>query len=92
MATITVSLPKKTVSEMDRAAKLDGFASRSEFIRNLLRKHFSPDVKFEAFSRRSLAEIKRDLSLSGKYDQQFINSVIKGLEKSSVYESKTSKS
>ncbi|MEA3355612.1 MAG: ribbon-helix-helix domain-containing protein [Patescibacteria group bacterium] len=92
MTTITISLPDQTANQIDKSVKLGNFASRSEFIRNLIRRYFFPEVRFESFTPQPLAEIKKDLSLSGKYNQKFITSVIKGLEKSSAYENKTAKS
>jgi len=90
MSTITISLPQQIATEVDQATKAGGFATRSEFIRNLIRGYFYPSAKFEEFTPRPLSEIKKDLALSGKYSQKFINSVVKGLEKSSVYGNKTS--
>lgn len=91
MTTITISLPDQVATQIDKSVKLGGFASRSEFIRNLVRRYFFPEVRFESFTPRPLAEIKKDLSLSGRYNQKFITSVVRGLGKSSAYENQTAK-
>jgi len=41
--------------------------------------------KLEVFKLRPLTEIKKGLSATGKYNQKFINSVIKGLKESKAY-------
>jgi len=50
-----------------------------------------PETKFEVFQARPLTEIKAGLLSTGKYNQKFIDSVIKGLKNSSVYGNKTLK-
>lgn len=86
MATVTISLPNQIAKRVDVEAKNQGFATRSEFIRTLLRKYFAGnDVQFEKFTTQPLEEIKLELAKSGKYSQQFIESVTKGLSKSSKY-------
>jgi Arc/MetJ-type ribon-helix-helix transcriptional regulator len=84
MATLTISLPNQLAQQIDQATKAGGFATRSEFFRALLRKHFS-SPEFEVFTPRPLSEIKANLKKTGKYNQKFIDSVIKGLAESSVY-------
>ncbi len=94
MATVTISLPNQIAEKVDAEAKKQGFSTRSEFIRSLLRKYFSPateELKFEPFVPRPLEEIEKDLRDTGKYNEKFIKSVIKGLrENSSFYEGKNS--
>jgi hypothetical protein len=92
MTTITISLPNQIATQIDKATKLGGFASRSEFIRSLLRRYFFPEIKLETFTPQPLSQVKKDLALTGKYNQKFINSVVKGLEKSSAYGNQTAKS
>ena len=89
MATITISLPDQIATKVDQVTLLEGFATRSEFIRNLIRHYLFPENKFQMFKPRPLEEIKSGLVATGKYNQKFINSVIKGLEKSSFYGDKT---
>lgn len=89
MSTITISLPTQIAKKVDSEAKKQGFATRSEFVRSLLRKYFSPvteELKFEPFIPRPLDEIRADFEKTGKYNKKFIDSVIKGLSKSSFYE------
>ncbi|MBI2330079.1 ribbon-helix-helix protein, CopG family [Candidatus Daviesbacteria bacterium] len=94
MSTITISLPVQIAKKVDTEAKKQGFASRSEFIRSLLRKYFSfnkEELKFEPFVPRPLAEIETELRQTGKYNEKFIRSVIRGLrDNSSFYAHKTS--
>ena len=96
MATVTISLPDQIAKKVDAEAKNQGFSTRSEFVRSLLRKYFYPaaeELKFEPFIPRPLEEIEEELRSTGKYNEKFIKSVIKGLrENSSYYASKTSQS
>lgn len=62
-----------------------GFSTRSEFLRNLLRRYFSGQRQFEAFTPKPLEEIKFELAKTGKYSEKFIESVANGLSKSSLY-------
>ncbi len=88
MATVTISLPDQIAKKVDEEAKKQGFSTRSEFVRSLLRKYFTvEELKFEVFDPRSIDEIKLDLAKTGKYNQEFIESVTKGLSKSSIYDS-----
>lgn len=89
MTTLTISLPDQIAAVVDHASKTGGFASRSEFIRSLIRRHFKTQLRFSAFELRPLSQIKKDLALTGKYNQQFIDSVVSGLKKSSAYAHKT---
>lgn len=91
MSTITISLPAQIAKKVDSEAQKHGFATRSEFIRSLLRKYFgSEELTFEPFVPRPLEEIEEKLRNTGKYNEKFIKSVIRGLkENSSFYESKT---
>lgn len=85
MATVTISLPETTAQKLDKETRLKGYATRSEFIRSLLRQYFSGEFNLEPFAPKPLEEIKLELAKTGKYSQEFIESVIKGLSKSSVY-------
>ncbi len=88
MATVTISLPDQIAKKVDEEAKKQGLSTRSEFVRSLLRKYFTvEELKFEVFDPRSIDEIKLDLAKTGKYNQEFIESVTKGLSKSSIYDS-----
>lgn len=94
MAIVTISLPDKIAEKVDAETKHMGFSTRSEFIRSLLRKYFATSTEFELeeFEQVPLEQLKLELAQTGKYSEAFINSVIKGFERSSLYESKTSKS
>jgi len=86
MTTFTISLPDHVAEKIDATVRL-GFATRSEFFRDVLRKYFSRELTFEPFTKKPLEEIEKDLTKTGKYNKAFIKSVIKGLEKSSIYAS-----
>lgn len=86
MATMTISLPDSIAKRVDEETARQGFATRSEFIRALLRKYFGGELTFEVYKKRPLKEIKLDLARTGKYNQAFIESVVSGLAKSSAYE------
>ena len=86
MATVTISLPDQIAKKVDTETKNQGFSTRSEFVRSLIRKYFaSEELKFEVFDPLPVNEIKLELAKTGKYNQEFIESVIKGLSKSSKY-------
>lgn len=87
MTTLTISLPKQIASKIDMEARRRGFATRSEFIRSLLRIYFTEEeLQFEVFKKKSIDEIKLELARTGKYNQEFIESIAKGLAKSSAYD------
>lgn len=93
MTTVTISLPSQIAKKVDDETKSHGFATRSEFMRTLLREYFAKEeLELEEFEPVPLEQLKLELAQTGRYNEKFINSVIKGLERSSVYESKTSKS
>ena len=88
MTTVTISLPDQIAQKVDSEARQQGFATRSEYIRNLLRKHFTEEAKFEfeEFEPIPLEQLRLELARTGKYSEEFIDSVIKGFAKSSLYE------
>ncbi|MBI5613763.1 ribbon-helix-helix protein, CopG family [Candidatus Gottesmanbacteria bacterium] len=92
MSTFTISLPTQVAREVDTETQKQGFATRSEFIRALIRRYFSKELQFETFSPRSLPDIQKDLEKTEKYSDVFIKSIISGLKKSSVYEHQTTSS
>lgn len=85
MSTITISLPDAVTQQVDREVVRGGFATRSEFFRDLIRRYITHEVVFESFEAKPLKEIESDLQKTGKYSDQFIKSVVNGLEKSSAY-------
>ena len=95
MTTVTISLPDQIAEKADLEARRQGFATRSEFVRSLIRKHFadSEELKFEPFTPKPLQEVEKELRATGKYNEKFIKSVVRGLaENSSFYADKASKS
>lgn len=92
MSTITISLPSQITKRVDSEAKKLGFATRSEFIRSLLRRYFGyGGFTFDPFTPRPLEEIEKGLRKTGKYNEKFIKSVVRGLKNnSSFYEDKSS--
>lgn len=86
MATLSISLPAQFISQIDTEAKNQG-ATRSEFFRGLLRKYFTKEIEFKPFVKVPLNQIEDELRESGKYNDKFIKSVVKGFSKSSYYAS-----
>lgn len=94
MYTINISLPKQLYQRVDSLIKEEGFASRSEFFRTLIRVYTAlkgEKLELLEFSSKSIKRIEKGLQNTGKYNQKFIKSVVSGLKKSSVYENKTVK-
>lgn len=87
MTTVTISLPDTVARQLDKETSQKGYATRSEFIRTLLRRYFSGEEELKVFSQKSIEEIKLELAKTGKYNQKFIESVTAGLLKSSPYAS-----
>lgn len=85
MSTLSISLPYQIIKQVDSETKKHGFATRSEFIRALLRRYFSKNVEFDVFEPKPIDEIKLELAKTGKYSEKFIDSITKGLSKSSLY-------
>ncbi len=85
MATMTISLPNQIAERVDLEAQEKGFATRSEFIRSLLRRYFTGELEFEEFNSVPLEKLRADLAKTGKYSEKFIESVTQGLTKSSHY-------
>lgn len=95
MSTITISLPNQIAKKVDSEAKKHGFATRSEFIRSLLRRYFTGEAEkgllFQEYQPKSLSQVRAAFENTGKYNKQFIDSLIEGLSEASVYAHKTSK-
>lgn len=91
MRTINISLPDSLAQQLDAATAVRGFASRSEFLRDLLRKYLEgkETAKFPlpivVYRKQPLDKVRRDMEASGKFNKKFVGSVIKGLARSSVY-------
>ncbi len=97
MRTINISLPDSLAQQLDAAATVRGFASRSEFLRDLLRKYLEgkSEAKFPlpivVYKKQPIDNVRRDMEASGKYNKKFVDSVVRGLARSSVYAGKTAK-
>jgi len=85
MTTITISLPNAFARQIDHETVAGGFATRSEFVRALLRRYFTRELELEVFNPQPIANVKLKLAATGKYSQKFIKSVTQGLTKSSPY-------
>jgi hypothetical protein len=93
METLNISLPKKLSAKVDEIVEKEGYVSRSEFFRTLLRLYFQlvrAKMKpllpfFVPFKKQPLSKIKRELERTGLYKKDFIESVVSGLSKSSFY-------
>lgn len=93
MQTINISLPRNLSLIVNKIIEREGYASKSEFFRTLLRlylqltrtetKTFLPF--FVPFKKQPLSKVKRQLEKTGLYKKDFIESVISGLSKSSLY-------
>ncbi len=92
MTTVTISLPDQIAKKVDTEAKSQGFATRSEFVRTVLRKYFSKqeDFEFKEFEPIPLEQLRLELTQTGKYNKKFIDSLIEGFRHSSIYENKAS--
>lgn len=87
MSTITISLPSQITRQIDSEVKKEGFSTRSEFIRSLIRKYLVKDqLELEEFQVIPLNQLKTELAQTNRYSEEFINSIVKGFEKSSIYE------
>ena len=79
MTTFTISLPDTVAQQIDKTVRL-GFATRSEFFRDVLRRYFSQELTLEPFNKKPLEEIEKDLIKTGKYNKAFIKSIMDGLK------------
>ena len=85
MATLTISLPTTVVKQVDAELRQKKFSTRSEFFRDLLRKYFSGELRFERYEFKPLEQVRLELARSGRYSEKFIESVVSGLAKLSGY-------
>lgn len=89
MRTINFSVPESLSNKIDELLEREDYASRSELLRTALRIFLILEEKSDvpllsSFVRRPLEEIKQGLASAG-YKPEFIESVVEGLRKSSVY-------
>jgi Arc/MetJ-type ribon-helix-helix transcriptional regulator len=94
MRTINISLPESLAQLVSQEVRRGGFASVSEYIRNLIRRQLVEKESSElplpliVYKKRPLEEVRKDLEATGKYNKKFIDSLIRGLARSSVYAGK----
>lgn len=90
MTTINVSLPESLAEKVELLLAQKEYASRSEVIRTALRVFFTLEAREETvellpFVKRPLNEVKAELLEAGQ-KPEFVESVVSGLKKSSVYQ------
>lgn len=86
---MNISVPPKMAQQINRLSRQRGYASRSELVRDLLREKLEEEAAaFEVFEKLPLAEVRKEFEKTGRYNKQFIESVITGLKQSSVYASR----
>ena len=91
MKTINISITSEQYSEIEKFTNELGFANRSEFMRSLLRlfikkpEVLSVETELMPFKKRPLSEIEKRLRKTGRYNEKFIQSVMDGLRRSSIY-------
>jgi len=91
MYTINISLPKSLHQRVDQLIEEEGYASRSEFFRTLIRIYTAlrgEKLELLEFIPKPLSEIRNELRKTKKYNEGFINNIISGLKKSSIYANK----
>ena len=84
MATVTISLPKAIAEKVDNETREKGFATRSEFIRSLIRRYFGGEEKVIRLSEKAekrYAKMDEDFR-TGKnvYHAKDVDDLIRQLE------------
>lgn len=100
MQTLNISLPEKLSLKVDEVVEEEGYASRSEFFRTLLRLYLQlVEAKpkrvlpfLVPFRKQPLSKVKKEMEATGLYKKEFVKSVISGLSQSSLYANQTPKS
>lgn len=98
MQTLNISLPQQLSCQVDQIVDREGYASRSEFFRTLLRFYLSLtaqnkkklEINFLPFKKQPLNIVEEKL-MKTDYNQKFVRSIVKGLKKSSLYANKALK-
>lgn len=85
MTTFTISIPDRMAIQIDAVSTARGFATRSEFFRDVIRRYLTKEIALETYTPKPIEEVEKDLTKTGKYNKAFIDSVISGLKKSSAY-------
>lgn len=91
METVNISLPKNLSSKVEAIITQEGYASKSEFFRTLIRLYLQLTATASTtpfllpFKKRPLSQIETELKNTGFYKKEFVDSVVTGLTKSSLY-------
>ena len=94
MKTINISLPETMADHVEAAVTSGAYASKSEFFRMLLRGYLAPkqtttnpkeSLIMDSYQSPPVSEVEDSLRATGKYNDEFIQSVVAGLKKSSAY-------
>ncbi|MCH7730756.1 ribbon-helix-helix protein, CopG family [Patescibacteria group bacterium] len=88
MQTINISLPERLANKIDQVVSREGYSSRSEFVRALLRFYLATkeeEMTLLPFRKVPLGKVEKSLKKTGRYKDEFIKSVVKGLSRSSLY-------
>jgi len=89
MRAISVTLPENLVQQTEALIDQGEYTSHSEVLRTALRFLFAIEEKaipleLFQFSKRPLDEVRKELK-GADHKSEFVESVVKGLRKSSVY-------
>ena len=92
MQTLNISITKNQFNLINQLIAEWGFANRSEFFRALLRalvkpEIFSAPIRFQTPPTKSAGKIMAGFRQAGKYNQKFLDSLEKGLTKSTYFNS-----
>jgi len=85
MATVTISLPKEVAEKIDTETREKGFATRSEFIRSLIRRYFGGEkeeiIHLSPAAEKRYAKMDEDFR-TGKnvYEAKDVDDLIRQLE------------
>lgn len=86
MKTVNISLPDELIETLEQKRQQAGFDSRAKFIQEILKRELKQDqVAFMPFIKQPIEKIALELTLTGKYSEKFIKSLLSGLKKSSMY-------
>lgn len=89
--TVNISLPKQLADQIDQEVARGQYISRSEFFRTLVRfyttltKKRTVPIEFFEFKKRPRKEIKEGLLATGKYSKKFVEEIVAGLKRESLY-------
>ena len=92
MQTLSISVTKEQYSLVNQLVSAWGFANRSEFFRALLRALIKPEalsapIRFQVPMTKDAGKVIEGFRKTGKYNQKFLDSLEKGLAKSTYFNS-----